>query len=157
MKLVKKRKKLYLTSKEASKIAWGITLVLTSIYALNLIRDQEDVKTLLISTLLILFLISFIMKNILRVERRKDLEKEKKLKNEMKKILSERKKVKFSFDYFDEECEDFIIEIIKEMELDYYAHIENGGIIIEIQDSNGNIVYQKPISCKFFDENFYLE
>ena len=34
MKLVKKRKKLYLTSKEASKIAWGITLVLTSIYAL---------------------------------------------------------------------------------------------------------------------------
>ncbi len=77
MKLVKKRKKLYLMSKEASKIAWGITLVLTSIYALNLIRDQEDVKTLLISTLLILFLISFIMKNILRVERRKDLEKEK--------------------------------------------------------------------------------
>ena len=152
-----RRKKMYYTSKEANNMALGISAVLTVIFALYLRNQDNDIKILLVSALLMWIFFFYLMRIGLRVNKRKELEEERILKKEIKKILSERKKVKFSFDYFDEDCEDFIIKIVKEMKLDYYAYIENGSLMIEVRDSNGKIIYQKPISWRFFDENFYLK
>lgn len=156
MKVIR-RKKMYYTSKEANNMALGISAVLTVIFALYLRNQDNDIKILLVSALLMWIFFFYLMRIVLRVNKRKELEEERILKKEIKKILSERKKVKFSFDYFDEDCEDFIIKIVKEMKLDYYASIENGSIMIEVRDSEGKIIYQTPISWRFFDENFYLK
>lgn len=158
---MKRRKQIYWTSKEARKIAFGFSMILSLVLAGVLMREEEDVKILLSFIILMFFLLYYTLKSILRVERRKEIEKQREIKTRIRNLLgNQRKQIEFcliDIDSEDEEMENLVEKIIEKSNFNYYAYIEGKDLIVEVRDKKDNFICRERVSWQFFDENFVLK
>ena len=155
----RKKTKISLTSKEARKIALGLSAILSFALAGFLMRS-EGIKILLLFTLLMFALFYYTLKAILRVDRRKEIEIQKEMRARIKNLLGDqRRQIEFGFidtDSKDDEWEDLVEEILEKSNFNYYAYVEKGRLIIEVRH-NDKIICKKNVSFAFFYENFMLK
>ena len=159
MKSMKRIKKIYWTAKEANRIAIGFSGIVSIIYTIVESRRHEDIIVLVASFLIVFLVGYYTLRNVLRVGRRKELERQKETRSRIKECLGDKKKkVDFFFIGFEnEEWEDLIEEIVENSNFNYYAYVEKRNVIIEVRDKNDKFICQKSVSWQFFDENFILK
>lgn len=152
-----KRNKLSYTSKEANRMAWLISILVFVIGNFILSQIGKFDYVVLARVAGISIFVYWILRIVFRVDKRKELEIKERVKNSLD---NQRKPVEYNWiDFEDEEWGDLIEEIIENKDFNFYAHIERGGVILEVREGKKDekLICQSPVSWRFFDEYFILK